>query len=222
MTHMKKKNKKNMKTGPGKIKNKNDIKVLEAGHDFSKSFINNEENEILLNAIDTSFLNQHETCKKNKHGLPIIDTLISGKTKRTNEDPEDTFAKLLESSIQDKPKIRENEKTIHLKISSMPLKNRLKRYPPPEIELDLHGFTSLDAEAKVTTFIQNSKREGYFTIRIIVGKGLHSEFGAVLPDIVEDRLKLLKKSDLVLHFVWDKKKKSKSGAIIVYIKQFDL
>ncbi len=59
------------------------------------------------------------------------------------------------------------------------------------------------------------------TIRIIVGKGLHSELGAVLPDVVGDVVKEMKREGQVLFFEWDKKKKTNSGAVIVYIKQFD-
>jgi hypothetical protein len=39
----------------------------------------------------------------------------------------------------------------------------------------------------------------------------------VLPDVVEDKLIELKRQNIVLAYEWDKKKKSKSGAVIVYL-----
>ena len=103
----------------------------------------------------------------------------------------------------------------------MPVKKRLKRYPPVEVELDLHGYTAIGAQVKARSFIHSCKHQGYFTVRIIVGKGLHSDCGPVLPDVVEDVLKEMKKQDLVISYEWDKRKKSKSGAVIVYLKQFE-
>jgi len=103
----------------------------------------------------------------------------------------------------------------------MPYHKRIKRYPPPENELDLHGFTALGAELKARSFLVSCQRQGFFTVRIIVGRGLHSELGPVLPDMVEDLLAQLKARDIVLGFAWERKKKSRSGAVIVYLRQFD-
>ena len=102
----------------------------------------------------------------------------------------------------------------------MPLKKRLKRYPSPEKDLDLHGFTALGAQMKAKSFILSAKYQGFFTLRIIVGKGLHSEEGPVLPHVIEDLLKTLKKENTILAYKWEQRKKEKSGAVIVYIKQF--
>ena len=103
----------------------------------------------------------------------------------------------------------------------MPLKKRLKRYPGVELELDLHGYNAIGAQLRLRSFIQSCKHQGYFTLRIIVGKGLHSENGAVLPDVVEDELKNMKKENFVISYEWEKKKKRQSGAIVVYLKQFE-
>ncbi|MCP3955970.1 MAG: Smr/MutS family protein [Desulfobacterales bacterium] len=103
----------------------------------------------------------------------------------------------------------------------VPLSKRLKRYPPPESRLDLHGFTSDGATLKADSFIKTAFRNGLFTLKIIVGKGIHSEFGAVLPDIIQDLLVKLKNEKIVLHFAFEKKKKQKAGAILVYLNQFN-
>jgi DNA-nicking Smr family endonuclease len=102
----------------------------------------------------------------------------------------------------------------------MPLKRRLKRYPPPEAYLDLHGFTAIGARIKARTFISSAHVQGFFTLRIIVGKGLHSEDGPVLPHVVEDLLKEMKNDNLVLSYKWEGGKRSKFGALLVYLKRF--
>ncbi|NOX35519.1 MAG: Smr/MutS family protein, partial [Deltaproteobacteria bacterium] len=76
-------------------------------------------------------------------------------------------------------------------------------------------------EARAISFILTCRRQGFFTIRIIVGKGLHSDFGPVLPDVVEDVLNEMKNQNQVIFYKWEKKTKSKSGAVIVYLKQFE-
>ena len=93
----------------------------------------------------------------------------------------------------------------------------IKKYPAPQDELDLHGYTAAEAESKAESFIRNARQNGLQTLRIIVGKGLHSEGRAVLPDVIEDKVVLLKKSKLVLTFTWESHAKRKSGAMIVYL-----
>ncbi len=177
----------------------------------------------------------------NKHGLPLIEEfegqfidqeksnvsdLVRKKSKEQREgkapkklmesvDLEENFAMLLETSL------KEQKGPVKKKPIPMPIKKRLKRYPPPEAELDLHGFTALGAEIKAKSFISTCKHQGYFSLRLIVGKGIHSDMGPVLPHVIEDLLKILKKQNIVLAYKWDRQKKSKSGAVIVYIKQFD-
>ncbi|MBF0201816.1 MAG: Smr/MutS family protein, partial [Desulfamplus sp.] len=104
--------------------------------------------------------------------------------------------------------------------SPLPLKNRLKRYPSPEEELDLHGFTAAQAAARTESWVRQLWRGGFFTLRIIVGRGIHSQFGPVLPDVVEDILIRLKREGTVLWFEWDRKRKHQSGSVIIYLKQF--
>ncbi|MFO7988004.1 MAG: Smr/MutS family protein, partial [Desulfotignum sp.] len=84
----------------------------------------------------------------------------------------------------------------------------------------LHGFTALGAQLKARSFLTVCKQQGYFTVRIIVGRGRHSELGPVLPDTIEDLLAQLKAQEIVLGFTWERKKKSRSGAVIVYLRQF--
>ncbi len=98
------------------------------------------------------------------------------------------------------------------------LKEKLRRYPAPQAQLDLHGDTALIAQQRADSFLRKAGATGTLTVRIIVGKGLHSEDGAVLPDVIEDLLVALKRDGRVLTFRWDKGLKRKSGAVIVYLE----
>ncbi len=94
----------------------------------------------------------------------------------------------------------------------------VQSYPPPQETLDLHGYTAQEAEDKARHFIEDARHRGIRTVRIITGKGLHSPGGvAVLPDIIEQQLILLKKEKAIASFGWERKVKSKSGALHVYL-----
>lgn len=223
MKHPDKPPKKSRKKTPMKKGNKDKLPVFDSDRDFLSLFLENN-----LSENRESNFKEHPM---NKHGLPVIQDLEkiflsqeSGPSPDLSPIPEDQpmgpdgseedFAALLEDSWKQSSGFRKKNPV------SLPLKKRIKRYPPPEAELDLHGFTALGAEIKARSFIMSCKFQGYFTLRLIVGKGLHSDLGPVLPDAVEDLLKALKKENIVLAYEWDQKKKSRSGALIVYLKQF--
>ena len=96
-------------------------------------------------------------------------------------------------------------------------REKLKSYPLPQDELDLHGKTGAEAERKTAYFIRTTASLRLRTVRIITGKGLHSDGPAVLPDVVETKLKELKAENRIFDFAWEKKEKHKSGAVIVYL-----
>ena len=156
----------------------------------------------------------------NRHGVPVIDDIPREFQREEPEaeplgETEEDFQALLDASFKQSRQRRAP------KPKPVPLTKRLRRYPNPEIELDLHGYQALGAEMKARSFISTCHAQGYFTLRIIVGKGLHSQEGPVLPDVLEDLLAQMKKEHLVLAFEWDRKKKARSGAVIVYLKRFN-
>ncbi|MCD4719042.1 MAG: Smr/MutS family protein [Desulfobacula sp.] len=189
--------------------NKNDLPVFDSDHDFLKEFEKPEKIKSDKKKPDKKKIQKES--QPNKHGVKVLDL---SEDKNFTENRLD-FAELLEESFK-----KGKEKSVK-KTSSMPVKKRIKRYPPVEVELDLHGYNAIGAQIKVRSFIHSRKHQGFFTIRIIVGKGLHSDLGPVLPDVVEQVLQEMKKQNLVIWYEWDKKKKSKSGAVIVYLKQFE-
>ncbi|MCD4678159.1 MAG: Smr/MutS family protein [Desulfobacula sp.] len=183
---------------------KNNLPIFDSDHDFLKVFEKKEE-------IKTDNPKKNQI---NKHGVQVLDDLSEDQSSRENIIKED-FTQLLEESFKN-GKAKSVKKT-----PPMSIKKRIKRYPGVEVELDLHGYNAIGAQVKAESFIHSCKHQGFFTLRIIVGKGLHSDTGPVLPDIVEDVLQEMKKQNLVIWYEWDKKKKSKSGAVIVYLKQFE-
>jgi len=195
---MGKKEKKNVRK-----RNKNDLPVFDSEHDFLKVFTKKKE-------IETD----KKKIQINKHGVQVLGVL-SDEQNFTETPSKENFAELLEESF------KKGEAQPVKKAPPMPLHKRLKRYPPVEVELDLHGYNAIGAQVKTISFIHSCKHQGFFTLRIIVGKGLHSDLGPVLPDVVEDVLREMKKQNLVIWYEWDKKKKSKSGAVVVYLKQFE-
>ena len=54
-----------------------------------------------------------------------------------------------------------------------------------QAELDLHGFTSAEAEKILWKFLADSKGKGMIKVRVIHGKGLHSPEGSVLSGVVD-------------------------------------
>ena len=64
-----------------------------------------------------------------------------------------------------------------------------KYYRQVEAELDLHQLTKEEARSEVQIFLEEAEAAGYKKIRIITGKGLHSENGVgVLNAFVREML----------------------------------
>jgi DNA-nicking Smr family endonuclease len=212
-----------------KLKGKKDLPKLSSDKDFLDAFLIDDEAHLKESQEKSKRLGEPQK-KLNKHGLPFLDdyetwmdknidseTLSDDATAEEDTEPieKEEFSTLLEASLKDNRPSRKIPKP-------MPLKRRLKRYPPPELTLDLHGFTAIGAQVKAQSFISSAHVQGFFTLRIIVGKGLHSEDGPVLPHVVEDLLKEMKKENIVLSYKWEGTKKSKfGGAVLVYLKRFN-
>ena len=160
---------------------------------------------------------------RDKHGIPRLDHCHDlGRLLETasgGRDSDEDLVDAFERSIAHDAHTLIKKKTVgHFPTRKLTRKERLKRYPKPQGQLDLHGLTAIQAEQRTDTYIHTAHADGLFTLRIIVGKGLHSESGAVLPDVVEDRLNRLKRDGLVMTYRWDKGVKRKSGAVVVYLE----
>jgi DNA-nicking Smr family endonuclease len=94
------------------------------------------------------------------------------------------------------------------------LSEKLKKYPKPERELDLHNKTVNEAQREIGNFLINAKSSRIRTVRIITGKGLHSQdFKSVLPETTEQKLAEFKRTGIILNF----KKEKTGGSFIVYL-----
>ncbi|WP_051283917.1 Smr/MutS family protein [Desulforegula conservatrix] len=159
---------------------------------------------------------------KDKNRIPILSETID-LTKVFGSDSDQRFHDLLSKNLEGKSKnalLREKKEKTE-KPMPVPVEQRIKRYPGPQEDLDLHGFTAIEADRKTDIFIRSARRRGLFTVKIIVGKGTHSQGRAVLPDVVEDRLAALKNEKEILTFRWEKRLKTQSGSVIAYLNQYD-
>jgi DNA-nicking Smr family endonuclease len=97
--------------------------------------------------------------------------------------------------------------------------DRIKAYPKePQDELDLHQKTADEAARLLRLFILGAAHGKLRKVRIITGKGLHSENGqSVIKEVAENKIQELMKGRFVFAFEWERPKKSTSGAMIVYL-----
>jgi len=135
-----------------------------------------------------------------------------------SDDDDDNFADMFEASLSE-IKIRDILAEKHGDVIEQRPTTReiVKTRPAPQMQIDLHGCNRKEAEQKADSFIYSARYKGLKTVRIIVGKGIHSRGEAVLPDVIEKNIIALKKKQVVLSYCWEKRKKRKSGAVIVYL-----
>ncbi len=173
--------------------------------------------------------------KTDKHGIPLLaenddlSELFIGKkvepepqansSEKPQPEPEENFAEMLEKDMgkSNFHSLLQEKRNSAFQERRLPTSELIKAYPKPQDEIDLHGCTAREAELRAEYFIQSAHWKGARTLRIIVGKGLHSEGKAVLPDIIEKKLSHMKKDEIVLTFKWENHGKLKSGAMIVYL-----
>lgn len=86
----------------------------------------------------------------------------------------------------------------------------------PEAELDLHGLILDEVSAKVRFFLQDSIYQGFQTVLIITGKGLHSTDGPVLRLAVEKLLGQWREQ--VIEWGGAPRRYGGSGALVVFLR----
>ncbi len=161
--------------------------------------------------------------KTTKTGLRVLtynDDLVELFTgEKSNNKTESDFTAMLEESLSNKnlEKALEEKNTCSYHSKKSTIQDTLKDYPMPQDEIDLHGCTKHEAQEKISCFIKYAVNKKLKTIRIISGKGLHSEKAPVLPDIAEEEIVELKKRKIVLTFKWEKQLKRTSGSLLVYL-----
>lgn len=129
----------------------------------------------------------------------------------------DSFAEALASGIPAAALAEILTEKEELPTPAQSLQAAIRNSPPPQERIDLHGCTAAEAETKTKNFLARAFRNRLKTVLIITGKGLHSPEGPVLKEIIEARLKMMKGEGAILAFLWEKKEREKSGALLVYL-----
>jgi DNA-nicking Smr family endonuclease len=83
-----------------------------------------------------------------------------------------------------------------------------------DAEFDLHGMTAIEAERNLKLFLADVYKEQLHCIRLIHGKGIRSEAGPVLPNIVD---RVLRHQGRVLAFCSAPHNQGGYGAVLVLI-----
>jgi len=124
----------------------------------------------------------------------------------------DDFSKLLEE-------YSDIDFEIHKKEKSSTVEEQKRFFKPLEIRpdhtLDLHGMLKDDALRKVEITVKDMKLRGYLKLRIITGKGKHSENEPVIPDAVDDLLLKLKREGFIRTITWENRIVKGSGFVDV-------
>ena len=87
----------------------------------------------------------------------------------------------------------------------------------PEAELDLHGLTVDEASAKIRFFLRDAIYQGFQTVLVITGKGLHSNDGPVLRKAVEALLTHLREQ--VIEWGVAPQRYGGGGALIIFLRR---
>jgi len=124
----------------------------------------------------------------------------------------DDFSKLLEE-------YSDIDFEIHKREKSSTLEEQKQFFKPvdirPDHTLDLHGMLKDEALRKVEITVKDMKARGYVKLRIITGKGKHSENEPVIPDAVDDLLIKLKREGVVRTISWENRVVKGSGFVDV-------
>lgn len=129
----------------------------------------------------------------------------------------DSFADALASGIPATTLTKILTEKEELPTPAQSLQAAIRNSPPPQDKIDLHGCTASAAEIKTENFLTRARRNHLQTVLVITGKGLHSPEGSVLKDVIESRLKIMKNDGAILAYLWEKKDRGKSGALLVYL-----
>ncbi len=156
---------------------------------------------------------------QNKPGILPEDLDFTKVFRDENAGEEPGFEEMFKASSRDSSlkKLMEEKKSSS-RNNTISKSHILSTYPPPQETLDLHGLTEEQAISEVTSFINREASNRTKTVRIITGKGLHSENGPVLRNSIELFAHQLIREGKILAWKWEKKIKEKSGAAIFYLK----
>lgn len=87
-----------------------------------------------------------------------------------------------------------------------------------EGEVDLHGLTRVEALEKFRFFLVDAKYQGWQTVRVITGQGLHSSDAPVVRDAIEDLLRREAPAEIL---EWERapQRHGGQGALILFLRK---
>ena len=85
----------------------------------------------------------------------------------------------------------------------------------PDHTIDLHGLLKDEALRKVETVVKEMRARKITKLRIITGKGKHSQEEPVIPQAVDSLLLTLKRSSFIRHMRWENRTVKGSGFVDV-------
>ncbi|MDY0161966.1 Smr/MutS family protein [Desulfobotulus sp.] len=183
-------------------RDKNGIPILKDQTDFTRIFNTREEDSL------------SHTRPSGHHTSPPY----PGQKEKAGEFPSVLLQNL---GLKNQDVLLREKKAGTPKNAPISLEERLRRYPKPQKTLDLHGFSGIQARLKTEIFLEEAQRQGFFTVRIIVGRGLHSQGPAVLPDIVDQKLREMEGAGTLLAWKWEHETDGgPSGSVHVFLKHF--
>ena len=97
-----------------------------------------------------------------------------------------------------------------------PVTAKLRKYEPPQAQIDLHGMTVEEAQRAAEAFLRESSRRGLRKVLIIHGKGYHSPGGK--PVLKKQIRFLLETSPLVGKFGSAERVRGGEGATWVILR----
>jgi DNA-nicking Smr family endonuclease len=110
---------------------------------------------------------------------------------------------------------RETAQTDHLSgVGRRQVRKAARRMGEPEATLDLHGVAVANAVRKVEWFLENAIFHGFLVVRIVTGKGVHSEFGPVVRPQVEAYLSG-RGRQFVVEWIYAPKNRGGEGALLI-------
>ncbi len=150
-----------------------------------------------------------------RNGFRILDDVSLRAEFGEEDEPEENFEEILEQSLAD----TSMQNVLAEKEPEPDDPQEATAPKEPQDEVDLHRMKAEEAKQTIFSFIHTSRQAGYRLVRIITGKGLHSEDGiSVLRTIAEEMMEMLKKEGQISGFKWESGKKERSGAMIIYLK----
>jgi len=132
----------------------------------------------------------------------------------------ENFDDILEQSFSEN-NLKEilKEKNAGIKNNKHQEKGQRTNNTKPQLELDLHGYCGVDAKKEIENFIRSAFSRGLKAVRIITGRGVHSDAGKlILPTVAKEKLMELKEKNIITHYKWDNYHNTKGGSVIVYLQ----